>query len=305
MTTVPRYDDLPERYWDYLPRGTRLLDRDLSAGGGGGLSELPAGTVVAVRPNEQGTWAGVLTERIPGAVYWWQRALTPSTNAPIPQYVDGYVDGDMVDPLNEGEALPRIGIIWSDSLVTSSNADLAGRAVDNYAGGTHEGAWTSTKFDAAANGRARCMSGVGLDLYDAAVANIAPDPGVLDNYRVGIDLLMSGTGYYGGLNIRGDSLTNRTLGVWCRGTGAGTVTWSVRGWAPENWQPTITLGDAPYTAYARATITVQGDRITVEHGGTTLTHTLSAANNAMTKQVAFASGRFGEFKGRNVRFEAI
>ena len=40
----------------------------------GGGAALPAGLPIILRPNEQGTWAGVLPERIPGVVYWWQRS---------------------------------------------------------------------------------------------------------------------------------------------------------------------------------------------------------------------------------------
>ena len=76
----------------------------------GGGAALPAGLPIILRPNEQGTWAGVLTDRVPGVVYWWQRALTPTTNAPVPTFGDGYLDGDMVDPLKEGETLPMQGI---------------------------------------------------------------------------------------------------------------------------------------------------------------------------------------------------
>ena len=271
----------------------------------GGGAALPAGLPIILRPNAEGTWTGVLPERIPGVVYWWQRAITPTTNAPVPTFGDGYLDGDMVDPLNEGETLPMQGILWSDSMGTSTNDNLAGRAIDNQLGGTLDAAWTVEKFDAAANGRARCMSGIGIDLYDTAIAYPSPSPSLVDNYKVSIDLLCTGTGYYGGLNIRGDSLTDRTLGLWCRGTGTGTVDWSIRGWAPEDWQPIVQLGSTPYVDYDQAVFTVQGDQVSITHGGTTLTHTLSAANDAMTKQTALGAGRYGEFKGRNIIFEAI
>ena len=76
----------------------------------GGGAALPAGLPIILRPNAEGTWTGVLTERILGVVYWWQRAITPTTNAPVPTFGDGYLDGDMVDPLNEGETLPMQGI---------------------------------------------------------------------------------------------------------------------------------------------------------------------------------------------------
>ena len=269
------------------------------------MVELPAGTPIIVRPNTAGTWTGVVGERIPGAVYWWQRATTPATNAPIPSYDDGYQDGDMVDPLAEGERLPIRGVAWSDSMATSTNGDLAGRSIDNMFGGVIDGAWTTTKFDSAGNGRARVMSGIGLDLFDAAVAHIAPDPGILDGYRIGFDLNAAGTGDYGGINVRGDSLTSRTWGVWCRGTGTGTVNWTMRGWAPEDWQPRVPLGATPHSSYGRATITVQGPQITLTHNGTTLTHTLPAGDDTRPKQFAFASGRFGNFKARNIVFEAL
>ena len=71
--------------------------------GGGDPVELPAGLPIILRPNAEGTWTGVLTERIPGVVYWWQRAITPTTNAPVPTAGDGFVVGDMVDELGGGE----------------------------------------------------------------------------------------------------------------------------------------------------------------------------------------------------------
>ena len=68
----------------------------------GGGAALPAGLPIILRPNAEGTWTGVLTERIPGVVYWWQRAITPTTNAPVPTANDGFVVGDMVDGLGGG-----------------------------------------------------------------------------------------------------------------------------------------------------------------------------------------------------------
>lgn len=68
----------------------------------GGGAALPAGLPIILRPNAEGTWTGVLTERIPGVVYWWQRAITPTTNAPVPTAGDGFVVGDMVDGLGGG-----------------------------------------------------------------------------------------------------------------------------------------------------------------------------------------------------------
>ena len=116
-----RYSLIPKAFWQYLGPAYRGLDADLEAveaavaagggtGGGGDPVELPAGLLVVLRPNEQGTWTGVLTDRVPGVVYWWQRAITPTTNAPVPTFGNGYIDGDMVDPLNEGETLPTQGI---------------------------------------------------------------------------------------------------------------------------------------------------------------------------------------------------
>ena len=116
-----RYQLIQESFWQWLGPAYKGLDADLKAvettlasgggaGGGGDPVELPAGLPIILRPNAEGTWTGVLTERIPGAVYWWQRAITPTTNAPVPTFGNGYIDGDMVDPLNEGETLPTQGI---------------------------------------------------------------------------------------------------------------------------------------------------------------------------------------------------
>ena len=73
-------------------------------------ADLPTGVIVALRPNAEGTWTGVLTERIPGVVYWWQRAITPTTNAPVPTAGDGFVVGDMVDGLGGGGAITWDGV---------------------------------------------------------------------------------------------------------------------------------------------------------------------------------------------------
>ena len=106
--TAGRYLAIPRQWWGLMSRPVRLLATDLEAveaaisAGGGVLAELPAGTTIAVRPNPQGTWAGVLENRVPGAVYWWQRAITPTTNAPVPTAGDGFVVGDMVDGLGGG-----------------------------------------------------------------------------------------------------------------------------------------------------------------------------------------------------------
>ena len=106
--TAGRYQAIPRQWWGLMSRPVRLLATDLEAveetisAGGGVLAELPAGTTIAVRPNPQGTWAGVLENRVPGAVYWWQRSITSTTNAPVPTAGDGFVVGDMVDGLGGG-----------------------------------------------------------------------------------------------------------------------------------------------------------------------------------------------------------
>ena len=79
-----------------------VLNPDWVTHNPGGGAALPAGLPIILRPNAEGTWTGVLTERIPGVVYWWQRAITPTTNAPVPTAGDGFVVGDMVDGLGGG-----------------------------------------------------------------------------------------------------------------------------------------------------------------------------------------------------------
>ena len=96
-----RYDRIPERYWPYAGRMVNALSLDVRALELGGAT---ACTLVVLRPNDEGEWGGVLTTRRPGVIYWWQRPLTATRNAPVPQYADGYDDGDMVELLQR--ALP-------------------------------------------------------------------------------------------------------------------------------------------------------------------------------------------------------
>ena len=297
-----RYDRIPERYWPYAGRMVNTLSLDVRALELGGAT---ACTLVVLRPNDEGEWGGVLTTRRPGVIYWWQRPLTATRNAPVPQYADGYDDGDMVDPLEEGEHLPIRGVVWSDSMQTSAPGGLAGRAADQYAGGVLDVAWAVGKWDEGGQGRSRVIVDAdvtGLDIYDAGVAWVTPNT-LVDGYRCSLNLYAPDNRYVGGVVVRAEAATSKLVAAWGIGDTSGRVTWSVKALAPENWAPPATIGSTPHEPGGRVAVTVRGAHLTIEGGGATLTHDLAPEMAALPGWFALASGRWGLYQGWNITLE--
>lgn len=281
-------------------------------GGGGGTATLPTGLPIIVRPNAQGDWDPI-TNRIPGAWYWWQRAITATTNAPIPTFTQGYTVGDMVSPppdVTKGESLPYLGIVWSDSMATPSSGNLAGRTTNNYAGGTEPHQWGVTSGSGVAFPRTRQMSDLGLECADTGTAYIqSPPVNIAGDYRVGWNVNARTTSFAGGLVLTGTSRTSRITVLWVRGTTAeahtSQVEVSIKHMEPENWATSTSLGTVTAAQWAPITVTRRGLNVEVGFAGQTWNHTLTGEPASHPRQLAFTAGPWGTFSAKNVFFEAL
>lgn len=168
-----RHSVIPQEHWTLMGKPVELLDADLTelenASPAAGPAVIP-GANAWVRPNLQGGWDRLT--RVPGVSYWWQRPITSTTNAPVPQYADGYEDGDLVSPLLGGEVLPYRGIVLSETGAATDAATVTGRATNNYAGGNDAYLWGGVKAIPTGEGRARFVPGNYLELYDGGYATI-------------------------------------------------------------------------------------------------------------------------------------
>lgn len=277
----------------------------------GGGAALPAGLPVILRPNSEGTWTGVLTQRTPGVIYWWHRPLNPSVNAPIPQYVDGYADGDIVSPVTGNERLPYRGIVFSESGITTidGNPPLTGRTADNYAGGVEQAVWGMIAGEGD-QARARIISGTdeGIELYDTPTVYVAsPDLDWSFPFRVAMDVkVVAASSYVGGIIIAGETPQQRAVVVQVSSTSTpGEYAWTIQHIGPDNWADPVTLGTATGPDWERATIAVNGNTVTVTHAGSTFTHTLTGEAAALPQRFALWSKRWGLLRVRNITVEAV
>ena len=319
--TGARYETYPAQWWPRMNPSVRLLDADLAAveadvsaikgGATTGSADLPPGVIVALRPNTQGTWAGVLPARSASAVYWWQRPLTTGTNAPIPTWADNYATGDIVSPISGDERLPYRGVLFSESgIVTADNPPMAGRTADNYNGGVERAVWAILAGEGD-QARARLLSGTdaGIELYDSPTVYVAsPDlDWTATPYRVSLDVkVVAASSYAGGIVIAGDTVQDRAIVAQVAATStAGQYGWTIQHVGPDNWAPPVTLGTATGPEWARATITVNGNTITITQAGSTFTHTLTGDAADLPKRFALWANLWGLLRARNLTVEAI
>lgn len=311
---MSRYDTIPKAWWQWMGTGFKLLDQDLAAIETGGVSASPvAGVPITVEPNQEGTWDGVVTDRLDGYRYWWLRALSSTDNAPIPSFSQGYEMGDFVSPppdASKGEALPFLGIVWSDSMATSGSGSLAGRVTNNYAGGVGPHQWGSTQGAGTAFPRVRQMSDIGLECADTGVAFIqSPPVNITGDHSVTWNTNARTTSFAGGLVLTGTSNSTRVTCLWVRGTtenaSTAQVEVSIRHMEPEAWAAPTMLGTVTTPQWTPIKITRRGAVVTVEFAGQTWTHTLIGEAATNPRQLAFIAGPWGTFSAKNIIFEAL
>ena len=267
--TAGRYLAIPRQWWGLMSRPVRLLATDLeaveaaiSAGGGGG-GDLSALRII--KP-VNGTWPVVT--RASGDTAMWLRHITSTTLAPVPQFTDGYVAGDLVYPLAADETLPRgPGPLFSDSFVVSADTQINGRYGDAALGGD-EPEWVSILNPSAGGSRARIQKGSGLEVYSDAYAIVqSPKLPTAAPWRATVKLVTLSPGAVSFVPLAGTAVNSANSALVRWNNDAGTVRFQLRD-KTTGTETTTEIGSAAYVAGATLVVALDAGRgVTVTYNG--------------------------------------
>ena len=291
-TTPPRYNDLPERYWAYLPLGTRLLDRALAGGGGGGggvPSPGPGAALLVVIAPIGGEWPPVT--RVDGDRVMWLRHITSTTLAPIPTFAGGYKEGDLVYPLAANETLPRgPGPLFSDSFIVSADTQINGRYGDAALGGG-EPEWSAIINPSAGGSRARIQKGSGLEVYSDAYAIVqSPKLPTAAPWRATVKLVTLSPGAVSFVPLAGTAVNSANSALVRWHNDAGTVRFQLRD-KTTGTETTTEIGSAAYVAGATLVVALDAGRgVTVTYNGAQVGTASLHASATRLDTFAFAAG---------------
>ena len=151
-----------------------LIRDNAAAPGTSGPVDLPAGTVIVVRPNSTGQWT--LPTRPPGAVF-----LAIPGAAALPTSTDGFLDTDIIAVAGSGTGGVGGGsglgtVLLSDSFTGTSTSwvELEGTSVDQFAGGspaTWSTGWDPT-YGTDHHTQRRQDAGGSIDIYSDSFARL-------------------------------------------------------------------------------------------------------------------------------------
>ena len=308
-----RFNAIAKANWAWLGPAFKGLSDDLEAveaGGAGSGGGVQPGTIVSAAPSSAGVWSLTKAQadslHTAGARIMWLRAKPDGTNADIPNAGVGYVAGDLVYPVLAGETLSSApGILFSDSMQTTSTVDLNGKFTDKYAGGG-DYTWAADRTTHPANSRARIQPGTGLELYYDAVAYISAPALPAGNYSVSFTMPRLTAGNNGGVVVRGQSWRANRLMIGFKRNAGDTTKMDIRlEDSSTGTTSTAQLGTVTFTADMEITVEVVGDVVNVKAAGQTFSTTLSTAAKALPQRFGLWAELYSSLEAEYVRYEVL
>lgn len=276
-----------------LRRAVEDVARGVSGSGGG------KGNLLVVKPSASGVWPAV--DRDARTVVWWLRHYGDGMVAPMPTAGQGYVSGDFVTPPPVTSAAT---MVWSDSLVATTNAHIAGRAGDGALGGASP-SWASAApaGDTASEGRARIMVPNGLEVYSGATAWVdSPRLPSGRPIRVKFNVTDLGDGHRGGILVRGSTPTD-TSGVVLQVRRSGSAAeWSLY---DRSTDATTAFSTGTYRAGAPVVVVLDGTNIDVTWDGTPLQRQTVPLTRPIPDTVAVTAPLYLAMSVNNMSVEAL